>query len=219
MQPTIQESDRLPYGPLIFAFFIGVCVMCIRAGYAVIYPAFGADLQLTTSEATGAYAMSMPVYSLAVIGSGILLDRIGIRTTMKKIDTALWDERRNANEMQATIYWTPALWYQAGLQQLHWGALWYQWWTSGGEQGEEPPEDVKELYRALASITLVSPEDALMAGQKVRDMMYENVYYFIPTENIMQPLIYNARLGNVSESEDAFAIGVNFSAEQFYYKS
>jgi MFS family permease len=56
--------------------------MCIRAGFGVIYPAFGADLQLTTTEATGAYALSMPIYSVAVIGAGVLLDRIGIRTTM-----------------------------------------------------------------------------------------------------------------------------------------
>jgi MFS family permease len=56
--------------------------MCIRAGFAVIYPAFEADLHLTTTEATGAYAMSMPIYSVAVIGAGVLLDRIGIRTTM-----------------------------------------------------------------------------------------------------------------------------------------
>jgi MFS family permease len=56
--------------------------MCIRAGFGVIYPAFGADLHLTTTEATGAYALSMPIYSVAVIGAGVLLDRIGIRTTM-----------------------------------------------------------------------------------------------------------------------------------------
>lgn len=61
---------------------IGVGIMCIRAGFAVMYPAFAVDLGLSTTEATGSYAMSMPIYSLSVIGAGILLDRMGIRTTM-----------------------------------------------------------------------------------------------------------------------------------------
>jgi MFS family permease len=82
VQLTTKTSDRSHVLPLIFAFCIGVCVMCIRAGFGVIYPAFGADLQLTTTESTGAYALSMPIYSVAVIGAGVLLDRIGIRTTM-----------------------------------------------------------------------------------------------------------------------------------------
>jgi MFS family permease len=82
VQPTTEASGRAHVIPLIFAFCIGVCVMCIRAGFGVIYPAFEADLHLTTTEATGAYALSMPIYSVAVIGAGVLLDRIGIRTTM-----------------------------------------------------------------------------------------------------------------------------------------
>ncbi|HEX3247148.1 MAG TPA: MFS transporter [Chloroflexota bacterium] len=82
MQTTTHVSDRSHIGPLVLAFCIGVAVMCIRAGFAVLYPAFGADLHLSTTEATGAYALSMPVYSVSVIGAGVLLDRIGIRTTM-----------------------------------------------------------------------------------------------------------------------------------------
>ncbi|MFN0073861.1 MAG: MFS transporter, partial [Chloroflexota bacterium] len=76
------SGARTHAGPLLLAFCIGVGIMCIRAGFAVMYPAFAADLQLTTTEATGAYAMSMPIYAVAVIGAGVLLDRIGIRATM-----------------------------------------------------------------------------------------------------------------------------------------
>jgi MFS family permease len=67
---------------LIFAFSIGVGVMCIRSGFAVLYPAIAEDLGLSTAEATGSYALSMPIYAVSVIGAGVLLDRLGIRTTM-----------------------------------------------------------------------------------------------------------------------------------------
>jgi peptide/nickel transport system substrate-binding protein len=144
---------------------------------------------------------------------------IGIRTTMKTIDTSLWSERRDANELKATIYWMEALWYQAGIGMNLWAPLWWQWWESGGEEGEEPPQDVKDLLAVRASITTLPPSEGIKAYDKMKEMVKEHVYFFVPIEKLLQPLVYNTRLGNVSESPDSIAIGVNFSAEQFYYKS
>ena len=56
--------------------------MSLRAGFAVLYPSIAVDMGLSVTEATGAFAMSMPVYAGAIIIAGILLDRIGIRNTM-----------------------------------------------------------------------------------------------------------------------------------------
>lgn len=75
-------GQRSEFIVLTLAFFIGLVIMSIRAGFAVLYPAIASDLHLTTTEATGAFALSMPVYAVAVIGAGVLLDRLGIRTTM-----------------------------------------------------------------------------------------------------------------------------------------
>src|SRR3712207_6645992 len=73
---------RSDWVTLALAFTIGVGIMSLRAGFSVLYPAIATDMQLSVAEATGAYALSMPVYAVAVIVSGVLLDRIGIRATM-----------------------------------------------------------------------------------------------------------------------------------------
>lgn len=145
--------------------------------------------------------------------------KIGIKTTVKKIDGSLWAQRTAAGEHQATIYWshTP-LWYMGDLGQTMWATLWQQWWTSGGKQGEEPPADVKNFFTKISQISAVPPEQGRKVYDEVRQMMNDNIYYLVPVEDMMQPMLANAKLGNVSDSEDAFAIAVNFSGEQFFYK-
>jgi len=146
-------------------------------------------------------------------------EKVGIRTTMKRIDGSLWTQRRDANELKATIYWIESLWYQAGVGINLWAPLWDQWWNSGGAEGEEPPQDVKDLLEVRASITTLPPSEGIKAYAKMKAMVADQLYFYVPVEKVLQPLIFSARLGNVSESPDAIAIGVNFSAEQFYYKS
>jgi peptide/nickel transport system substrate-binding protein len=145
--------------------------------------------------------------------------KIGIKTTLKKIDGSLWAQRTAAGEHQATIYWshTP-LWYMGDLGQSMWATLWQQWWTSGGKQGEEPPADVKSFFTKVSQISAAPPEQGRKVYDEVRQMMNDNVYYLVPVESMMQPILANAKLANVSDSEDAFAIGSNFSGEQFFYK-
>ena len=147
-------------------------------------------------------------------------EKIGLKTTMKKIDGSLWSQRLAANEMQATTYWshTP-LWYMGDLGQGTWGPLWNQWWNTAGKEGEEPPQDVKDFYNKVASITELAPADGIKAYGEVRKMLGENLYYMVPVEKMLNPVIYSTKLGNVPTSPDAIAIAVNFSVEQFFYKS
>jgi peptide/nickel transport system substrate-binding protein len=145
--------------------------------------------------------------------------KIGVKTTVKKIDGSLWTQRTTAGEHQATIFWshTP-LWYMGDLGQPYWATLWQQWWASGGKQGEEPPADVKNFFTKISQISAAPPEQGRKVYDEVRQMMNDNIYYLVPVENMMQPMLANAKLSNVSDSEDAFAIAVNFSGELFFYK-
>ncbi len=147
-------------------------------------------------------------------------NNIGIKTTMKTIDGTLWGQRNGANELQATTIWTHTpLWYMGDWGQGIWGPLWSSWFSTSGKQGEEPPQDVKDFLNLVASINRVSPEQGRQIYQDCRKIMYDKIWYFVHTEKEMQPLLFNAKLGNVSESKDAFAIASNFSAEQFFFKS
>ncbi len=143
----------------------------------------------------------------------------GIKTTMKVIDQTLWGQRRAANEVQATIIWTHTpLWYMGDWGAGFWGTLWSLWYDTNGAEGEEPPADVKEFISRYRAISSVSPEEGRQIYEECRQLMYDHIYYFVHIEKGMQPLLVNAKLGNVSESEEAFAIGSNFAAEQFFFR-
>ncbi|GAB2565097.1 ABC transporter substrate-binding protein [Gracilibacillus alcaliphilus] len=145
------------------------------------------------------------------------LGEVGIHATTKTLDQALWSERDAANQLQASIMWTHTVaWYMNDFGQARWGKLWNEWWNSNGEKGEEPPEDVKEFYQILNRVNVSTVDEALQAVEELKQNMNDNVWQFIHIENVKQPVVLNAELGNVTA--DAMAIGVNFSGEQWFYK-
>jgi peptide/nickel transport system substrate-binding protein len=143
---------------------------------------------------------------------------IGIHVTVKTIDGTLWGTRNAANELKASIIWTTndALWHFSDWGEGLWAPLWEKWRQTGGKEGEEPPEDVKNLYHLIDQLAVSPPEEALKAVEKVKEEMRKNIYYFIHIEQVKQPLIVNEDLGNVTDK--TMAIGVNFSAEQMFFK-
>ncbi len=144
---------------------------------------------------------------------------VGIQTTMKVIDWGLWGQRNSANELQATCFWSHSpLWYQADLGQDIWAPLWVRWWTTDGRDGEEPPEDVKNFLAKLDSMSVVPPEEGRQRFEECRQMLRENLYYFVHTEGEPEPLIVSAKLGNVEEQPDALTMAWKFAVEQFFYR-
>jgi peptide/nickel transport system substrate-binding protein len=90
--------------------------------------------------------------------------------------------------------------------------------TTVAVKGDEPPAAVKELYALSASLLQVSPADAVkVVLPKIKKSMAENYWYIVALEKIKQPLIVNAKLGNVPSSE-CVAIAADFSGEQFFFK-
>ena len=147
-------------------------------------------------------------------------EAVGIKTTLKTIDSQLRGQRGAANELQATVGWdhTP-LWYMADWHMGWTGApLWLRWWNSEGQEGEEPPAEFQEYYATLDSISELPPEQGREAYQKARDLFHELIPYFVHVENAKQPILADARLGNISEDPEAFAISSNFAGEQFFFR-
>jgi peptide/nickel transport system substrate-binding protein len=145
---------------------------------------------------------------------------LGLDVSMKRIDSTLWGTRLSANEIQATVIWTHTpLWYQADFGQGNWGQLWNRYVNNPNDTTnalEKPPEDVQRFYDLLRQVSVSSPEEGRQAVEQVKKEMGENLWYFVHVENVMQPLIVNEKLGNVSDK--GFAIAANFSGEQFFFR-
>ncbi len=146
---------------------------------------------------------------------------VGIKASMKVLEGTLRGEREASNENPARVRWHhfPELWWGAlwDANPYNWGNLWDDWFNTNGEQGEEPPDDVKEFMRLRDLSIVVDGEDREEAIAGWRKMMYDNVYVIVTVENVKYPLVVNKKLRNVPTS--GFAISANFSLEQMYYES
>jgi hypothetical protein len=88
------------------------------------------------------------------------------------------------------------------LPNDNWGPAWVDWYNSGGEQGIEPPDWVKELYSIHEEIMRVvpgTPED-----QAAMDSLYawyaEYLPIFVIIDGPVYPAMVNNRIGNVPTS-------------------
>jgi peptide/nickel transport system substrate-binding protein len=145
---------------------------------------------------------------------------VGIKTTAKGIDGALWSQRNVANELQATFLWdTSPLWYYMDHGMGSAAPLWLRWWNTGGKEGEEPPAEIKTYFEKLYWALTAKP----VAWRKLHDEAYklfgENYWAIIPAKNLRQPYISNAKLGNMEISESAIAFATTHAMEQWFYKA
>ena len=97
------------------------------------------------------------------------------------------------------------IWYFMAECEGQWGPAWWAWWTTGGEQGEEPPDDVKAYYAKMASVIGYAPAEARQVFDEAYAMIGDNYWIFIPSVNDKQARIVSAKMGNVDVSEDAFS--------------
>jgi len=142
---------------------------------------------------------------------------LGLDVTMKTIDTTLWGTRDAANELQATMLWQDiGLWYEGFWGQQFWCPLWVNYFNSGGKLGEKPPADIQKMFELNKKIATEKPEDARIAATGVRAEFKAHNWYFTHLSNVKQPMIANAKIGNVAEK--GFAMAVAFSMEQFFFK-
>lgn len=143
---------------------------------------------------------------------------LGLDVTMKQIDAALWDTRNKANELQATVMFTPGpvQWSRQEWGQNIWAPLWDRWWNSGGKEGEEPPDEAKRMLQAIAGLREVSLEQAERQRDLIRSELGSRLWYFVPAEDIALPVAVHSGIGNFSDQ--GWGIAYNFAGEQWFFR-
>jgi peptide/nickel transport system substrate-binding protein len=148
---------------------------------------------------------------------------IGIKTTLKQIDPTLFGQRAEANELQATVFWSVQPMWGDGtwtdyVPDDRWGPLWRVWYNSNGEEGVEPPDEVKQLYDIYEGRIQAIPsseEDAALREQ-LYSLYNENLFFLNIVEKVKYAMIADADLGNIQSAGQA--IGADNSGEQFFFK-
>lgn len=152
------------------------------------------------------------------------LEAVGLRTPTRKIASELWIQRRDANQLYASVDWLddvnwPYLVYDyMPTERIKWGQQWHLWLQTEGAQGVEPPDWILELYDIDAELTAVRPgtERAVAAEARFAEWMMEYIPMFPVARDVVSPVIVPPNLGNLAQSGQEAASW--FGAEQFFFK-
>jgi peptide/nickel transport system substrate-binding protein len=151
---------------------------------------------------------------------------VGIKTTVKQVEGALFNERINANEMPCSLQWNshPEMWcYTCDTWPFGYfnpcGPLWVDYLQTNGEVGENPEEsDLGKAYVETIETmweTMVVPDHERPGMIEEYDqIMYENIFR-IPTVGEGNYAVLVAKdIGNVPYS--GYGIAQNFCGEVFF---
>ena len=148
---------------------------------------------------------------------------IGIKTTLKQVDTSLLSQRSNANEVQARVFWSVEPMWPNGtwtdyVPTNQWAPMWRTWYNSGGSDGIEPPDPVKRLYELHEGRIQAIPasDEDLALKDEIYQIHHDNIYVINIAEKVNYALVTHAKMGNVQSSGQA--IGANNSGEQMFYR-
>ncbi len=155
---------------------------------------------------------------------------IGVITQYNPTERTLFDERKNANELdlwvwhdreQATEFNSSS----KGDELNNWRfsdsqVMWDEWYTSEGAEGIEPPQEYQDYVEDAKALALATPgsDEYMELAQKVWDFRIKDTLYVIGTVgNAPKPLLVKNGLENVGNLEVPFDYWYAQYPEQFYW--
>jgi peptide/nickel transport system substrate-binding protein len=117
------------------------------------------------------------------------LGGVGIHVEIDNVAPQLLDQRKESNEIMASILWNDGPAWPSGISEDYlpnhkgpWSPMTWQYFTSGGEQGRKPPAYLEEFYRLHTERKQFPPESP--EGQQLYQQLLqwiEDNYVMIPT--------------------------------------
>lgn len=138
-------------------------------------------------------------------------EAIGIKIAIRGISDELFYTRNSAGETEIGAGYSalsPATWLRPdtllGIDYAArpWAPLWAQWFLSEGKSGEEPPAEVKQIYKLweeMVSTTNRTQRDSLF--KKICNIHRENIWLMGLVGEVPRIVIVNNRLRNVPERD------------------
>ncbi len=160
---------------------------------------------------------------------------VGIRAFPKEESRTLFSERGNEGTVQDMSVWMmdrcAHFWLQPIFQYpirggtpASSGALYYDWYTSGGDNGEEPPAEVKKAYELAEAMKVAkSNEELVEVATKLLDLNAEEVWYIGTVGLLPHVGVVKTNFRNVPETTDVISDWLcqtpgNTTIEQYFFK-
>ena len=135
------------------------------------------------------------------------MEAVGLRTTLRVLERALWFERMLAGDFDisgtdiTTFLWILSPdWYVPTLARTFWAPLYGLWYESQGKAGEEPPAPYRTLQKLFdQAVITVDPKERGELGREIMRLHDENVWVIGVVQLPFQPVVVNGDLINVLE--------------------
>ena len=106
----------------------------------------------TVTLVHGGHAADIPPVAELIAGN---LRAVGLRTQVSQISPSEWGQRWDGNELRATVMWSNDRGSATDItlgNVRRAGPLWEKWRTTNGQQGEEPPNWIKQIIDLAAQM-------------------------------------------------------------------
>ena len=162
---------------------------------------------------------------------------VGVKTNYKLIEIGLYNELRNGNQVDLAAWGLDIVDIGEVATRLtnvrpNWGARasahpWRQWLQSDGENGEEPPQEIQDLW-ALGEEYLSAAygsEEWVALGKEFYKQSFEGLYQIGTIQRPPQPLLFKKNLKNTPPNDTtgqwswSYRQWVLFLPEQWYFES
>ena len=133
---------------------------------------------------------------------------IGVDMTCSLLDPTAHGDASETNEFELVIWnlgrgtlfgrGNPDNWAFLNNRSNYWAGSWSDWYITDGEEGEEPPDEIKaqnDLWFEYAQIASDSPEAATL-GQEYYQFFADNLYFFCGPGTNPTPVIVRNDIGN-----------------------
>ncbi len=129
---------------------------------------------------------------------------LGIKVVVTPLEHSLFNVRTEANEFEVKT-WSIGGGVNPLIDQYlapnsHWCPLWHRWLSTGGESGEEPPEEVKRLWEIYQEAIATTSEEERNALLKEAMRLHAENNWIIGTVGIpWRIVVVKNNLRNVPE--------------------
>ena len=81
-----------------------------------------------------------------------------------------------------------------------WAPLWAKWFRTKGEQGEEPPHQIKNAYRVWQDLRRTAdPQERIRLGKELVRIKSDKLWGIGTVGAVLNPIIISDRLHNVPQ--------------------
>lgn len=157
------------------------------------------------------------------------LEAVGIRVEIDPlgIDWGLYNQRKDANELMASILWNDGPAWGLGISEDYlpahkgaWSPMTWRYFTTNGKEGRKPPEYLQKFYD-LHSGRKAFPPDSAEGKDMFAQMMkwFEENYVLFPCTGLkVVPNILNKRLLNTQKQDAPFELDSYLSSEGLWFE-